>query len=370
MTSRNQTIDIAKGLGIVLVVLGHSWVVRDKGELFRVIFSFHMPLFFFLAGVFINGKVVLKAFVGAKAHALLKPYFSTLLLFGLLKAGGAFAMNKNANFDLAGYLQGLLYATGNTIAWEVMWFLPHLFVASVAALCVIQVLEANSAKAPNWLAMCAAIFLAAGVYCMGMFWQPAAPVDTHFVGVRGMPGLPWSVDLLPVTAAFVLAGYLLRQQIKAISFSPLGLLLAVLVFAGCHVLYDETIDLNLRVYGAFAVSTIQAFSGIYMVLCVAALLANASSFALLERLSRAIAYVGAGSLFILIFHVAIQWQVFNALSKFSQNLFLNWAIGLAAGIVVPLLFWEFAKRSKAASALMLPQQAGRYAGSFNGKNRL
>jgi fucose 4-O-acetylase-like acetyltransferase len=46
---RNATIDIARGIGIILVVLGHNWLVlEDKGELFRVIYSFHLPRLFFV----------------------------------------------------------------------------------------------------------------------------------------------------------------------------------------------------------------------------------------------------------------------------------------------------------------------------------
>jgi fucose 4-O-acetylase-like acetyltransferase len=49
---RNNTIDIARGAGIILVVLGHNWIItHNHGELYRIIFSFHMPLFFFLSGV-------------------------------------------------------------------------------------------------------------------------------------------------------------------------------------------------------------------------------------------------------------------------------------------------------------------------------
>lgn len=47
--TRNQTLDIAKGIGILLVFLGHS--VWAGGLAFGTIFSFHMPLFFFISGM-------------------------------------------------------------------------------------------------------------------------------------------------------------------------------------------------------------------------------------------------------------------------------------------------------------------------------
>lgn len=45
---RNSVIDIAKGIGIILVILGH--LVSYEDYISSYIFSFHMPLFFFITG--------------------------------------------------------------------------------------------------------------------------------------------------------------------------------------------------------------------------------------------------------------------------------------------------------------------------------
>ena len=51
---RDNLLDITKGLGIMLVVLGHTlqgyYNDFDHNIIFRVIYSFHMPLFFFTSG--------------------------------------------------------------------------------------------------------------------------------------------------------------------------------------------------------------------------------------------------------------------------------------------------------------------------------
>ena len=48
--------DVAKGIGIILVIAGHS--IRDGGALFEIIFkliyAFHMPLFFSISGFFFS----------------------------------------------------------------------------------------------------------------------------------------------------------------------------------------------------------------------------------------------------------------------------------------------------------------------------
>ena len=45
--SRADWIDVLKGIGIILVVIGH---VNTKGFLVQWLYTFHMPLFFALSG--------------------------------------------------------------------------------------------------------------------------------------------------------------------------------------------------------------------------------------------------------------------------------------------------------------------------------
>lgn len=49
--SRDITFDIMKGIGIILVLIGHVWSVYTPNA-HRFIFSFHMPMFFIVAGYF------------------------------------------------------------------------------------------------------------------------------------------------------------------------------------------------------------------------------------------------------------------------------------------------------------------------------
>jgi len=58
---RDHHIDALKGVAIILVVLGHSIQVNnpefDRSLLFRVVFSFQMPLFMFLSGYIIHTQL-------------------------------------------------------------------------------------------------------------------------------------------------------------------------------------------------------------------------------------------------------------------------------------------------------------------------
>src|ERR1700712_1476004 len=53
LKTRDRLLDIAKGIAIILVVAGHtlqSGENFDEKPMFRVIYSFHMPLFVFISG--------------------------------------------------------------------------------------------------------------------------------------------------------------------------------------------------------------------------------------------------------------------------------------------------------------------------------
>ena len=76
-------VDVARGIGMLLVFLGHSFYCGSSE--FKAIFSFHMPLFFFLSGAMFGHRTN-ESFVQVYARSLRKlivPYFVFNLL-GLL----------------------------------------------------------------------------------------------------------------------------------------------------------------------------------------------------------------------------------------------------------------------------------------------
>lgn len=69
-SSRNQIIDIAKGIGILLVVYGHCGL-PFSGSL---ILYFHMPLFFFLSGWTFKENDTVKDFIVKRIRRLYLPF--------------------------------------------------------------------------------------------------------------------------------------------------------------------------------------------------------------------------------------------------------------------------------------------------------
>lgn len=61
-------VDIAKGIGIILVFLGHFNI---PDTLRAEIYTFHIPLFFFLSGVVFNGHKPINRFLGDEAKRMI-----------------------------------------------------------------------------------------------------------------------------------------------------------------------------------------------------------------------------------------------------------------------------------------------------------
>lgn len=123
---RLEYIDILKGIGITLVVLGH---VTTNSDLYHFIYAFHMPLFFIVSGMFLRDK---PQFIKSQAKSLLIPYLS----FGLLTfvywwlVESRFRELPEDNTMWSQFIN-LLFPTEMQHCNVVLWFLPCLFLACV-----------------------------------------------------------------------------------------------------------------------------------------------------------------------------------------------------------------------------------------------
>lgn len=336
--SRNLTIDVVKGLGILLVVFGHNWLVlHDKSELYRIIFSFHIPLFLLVSGLFIKPSQSLPQLVKDKADALLKPYLVVLVALGIAKA----VVNPG---EALTYFAGMFYAAGDTLSWVPMWFLPHLFLGLIVAWALIRLSGGLRMGAWLWVAPLWAL----GAWSLGWFWhRPLPPAAGHLLGTPLMPGLPFSADLLPLSVAFLLLGHVLQAHIKSLVFRPLPWLLALGGFVALHIAFNFTIDLNMRAYDDGVVSTLQIVFGVALVILSGAWLAT-------QRVGRLLARVGAASLFILIFHMVVQDRVFMLLVRLTGASVPSALLAFVLGVAVPMGLHAMALRQRWMAWLLMP----------------
>ncbi|HEY6413867.1 MAG TPA: acyltransferase [Edaphobacter sp.] len=130
--TRSNTVDIMKGIAISLMTFGHTsqgmlnrgwW--GGPGYLFSYdfIYSFHMPVFFFTAGLFVIGSLTrrgVRKFTLEKVKTLLYPYLLWAVLYAVLEPFITRYKNSHHPFELKAFMVSLLVG-------EQGWFLYTLF---------------------------------------------------------------------------------------------------------------------------------------------------------------------------------------------------------------------------------------------------
>jgi len=342
---RNNHIDIAKGIGILFVVLGHNWLINhDKTLVFQMIYSFHMPLFFVLGGVFLGTRQGLASFIRNKADALLKPYLAVLLMLGAYRIGiGATTPSQ--------YFPGVLYGVGSSIDWIQLWFLPSLFITLVFARLLLPWLQRTPYPSLNLAVLIAALFLLGALTAEHYrdLTSAASPLLGMMFGPNAhLRGLPFSLDLLPLSAAFLLLGYLLRAPIQRAAFKPLHALAALVVFLLSHLLFHYYTDLNAREYGHWLITPLRALAGIYLVISLSALLARYRTAAGL------LAYLGQASLIILLFHAYVEWAIFGKLlQRYGNQPYPAGVIAFFGSLAISVALYEISRRLPPMAWLLL-----------------
>lgn len=126
-TERLSWLDVLKGIGITLVVIGH---IYSNQTVFNWLYSFHMPLFFFAAGWVYKEKTILTD-IQRRIQSIVIPYFSfgCLLLIYWQLIEKRF---RSSDISFENSLLGLFSGNYDKLDFNVhLWFLPCFFVTVV-----------------------------------------------------------------------------------------------------------------------------------------------------------------------------------------------------------------------------------------------
>lgn len=209
--------DFAKGIGILLVVLGHvlggliqSGVLPSHGAFsFAVdyIYSFHMPFFFFLSGLFVRSSArrPFRSYLANKISVIVYPYFLWSLATGLLQHFVSRSNNVVSWLDLAKipYIPIDQYWFLYVIfcMYVLFWLLyrlsvptPIIFLVTVA----LYVCEVSGIDLAEWdvlHSLCALLIY----FCLGALIAETSILDRLF-------GFAWFYLLIIVVANYGLIG--------------------------------------------------------------------------------------------------------------------------------------------------------------------
>lgn len=198
--TRENWVDIAKCIGIFAIVYGHT---IQSGWTCRYVYSFHVPLFFFLQGVVSSlGRIGEKPFgqyIRRKAYTLLVPYF----IFATVSTGIiylAYRVISVPGLDIFSSFTGVIanILMGDCESNSPLWFLPCSFVLSVIAYGAIKL--ANRPKDRIW-GKCI-LFVMAMIGCIALY------ITEEFTSIKL---LPWKMDTAVHMLPFFVVGYAVEE---------------------------------------------------------------------------------------------------------------------------------------------------------------
>jgi fucose 4-O-acetylase-like acetyltransferase len=307
--------------------MGHNDFAVISPFAYQVIYSFHMPLFFFLSGYFLKTSIPFFNFVKNRFNSLLKPYLFTIFMI----------YYTSVSFEKKGFKTALqrivksLYGAGYYIDWVQLWFLPHLFVVSLYAFLFFAIFGRWNNRYIRWAALIATLGISS------LFLRDFYPFSLSVLGKQyELYGLPFSLDLVLLSGFFFILGSEVRQTTSEKMFENIYLLISTgigVVLLNYFFIYRS--DFNTRTFESYPVNTVEAIIGILFVLALSRQIELRT-----QKLAALFKYFGQISLFILLFHVPIQDFWGQKVLAVTDNLKLSIWIGFFMGVAGSVLIYE------------------------------
>lgn len=250
MKERVSWIDMAKGYGVLFVIYAHLGV----DFLWTWMYSFHLPLFFFLSGYVFNANRKFTEFVAKKCKNILVPYFSLgipMVLFEVVKSVYKGAFSEQAVLVLVRdyLLQRRLWT---------LWYIACLFWLNILFYILVKICKAE------WQIAIVSVFMP----ILGLIYYKS-----------GGPVLPWNVDVCAMAIPFFYVGYIYKcygQNVDAKLENKNAKRTVFIVFALLNVLcwrlsLDETglgLEMFQSNYGNPVFTYMAAFAGIICVVLI------------------------------------------------------------------------------------------------------
>lgn len=141
--NRDKSLDIAKAICIILMVVGHSGCPT---YLHDFVYMFHMPCFFFVSGWLLNDKYItdLKMGLIQKAKGSYYPFVKWTLIFLLFHNVFASMHIYENSYSWQTFIERIVRAftmTGSESLLGGFWFLISLFWASIISLLFLNILS-------------------------------------------------------------------------------------------------------------------------------------------------------------------------------------------------------------------------------------
>lgn len=205
---------VANTITVLIIILATATArLGDTAMFRRVLFAFHMPLFFILSGMILEmhkgeGREGWIAFLRHIFRTLAIPYFIWALIYSTFSY-------QNLGWILYGSYQALDLAQ----TLNFLWFLSCMFIARIISEYVLSFLD--GVKAPR---LAGGIGAAVVLFACGLVLPK---IETY--------GYPWCFNSALVAAGFLILGYSLREVAEIWAKKPVFVIVTLVVSAGLFV---------------------------------------------------------------------------------------------------------------------------------------
>lgn len=287
---RLDWVDIAKGIATILVIVGHT--ISYNSPYRQYIFSFHMPLFFILAGFTFRVKPW-KSTLQSSCKRLLLPYVLVFLLWWgtkLIRLDFGSAISS-----LPGYLLTFIFASGGETpsgieAVGMTWFLAALFVTRILFNGLAK--QFQDRKVP---------LILQGISCLGV-----AAIGAY-IGDELDTFLPLSLDVVFVSLFFFWVGYAARNlNVQAALRSHMVGIATVFLWILCA--RSSYLELAVRRYDSFLLCMAAACFGTFAVCWLGTLIANLKNIRAARALYTYLCFCGVNGMSMYCLH-AMDWWI-------------------------------------------------------------
>ena len=294
-------LDMAKGVGIIMVVMRHSQLMSDT--LYNALASIIMPLFFVVSGMLMQHigeeKRSMKEIVIRKARTLLIPYITFSLTYLLLNGITHLIHPEVVDFI---YLYKLFIYFISLAGISVMWFLPTMFFSEIFFLGIRKI------TSHRMTIMICALAGIAGIWI--------SPVFNEEFWFMNMPVLAVSFFLAMlvrsiIAAIFLCFGYYVKKYLKerdAISLPELFTGISLLACTMYINILNGTVDLHFMEFNHVWMYFLCASLGSLAIILICK---NTKQFKLLI-------FLGVNSLIIMATHV--DWMLLARATEWSMIL--------------------------------------------------
>lgn len=281
-TGRLHYLDMAKGIGIILVVIGHSG--KGSDGLITWLTSFHMPLFMIISGMLLcYKKEEEQSFllnIKGKFFQIMVPYIIFSVIYLLIALCEIHRLKE-------GYLTNAVLQTVSFYGISVLWFLPALFMGETLFLFIRQ------KTSLLFTALCSmAVFTLS--LLINQLWNGLETADSLFS--LWLAYLITALIRSGIAVLFLAVGYFSMCLLLKQNLSRLQSLILSLAFFGVNYVIssiNNKTDLRFLIFNNLLLYFTGAISGSIAVICLCKALPP------LKLLS----YFGKNSLIIMVTHL-------------------------------------------------------------------